>query len=138
MSLAAAEAALAVWSSPAWAAELDALDADCGILARVLPDVQAWLADPEAHPAHQLWSRYARERWVGALDEVALELLSVVCQPVAPAARSPHSRELHTARSAAQVVEAAAQALCWAEGSRSAEVSLRERLRAAALPWLLG
>jgi hypothetical protein len=137
IAIAAAELGLSVWATPAWSEEVDAQDADTQLLASALAQAKTWLGDPRREVADTLWNDLASARLSGVPVEVAIELASVVCQPVSLSARSPHARERDVARSAAQVAEAAARALAWKRAKREADETLRAGIREAVIPWLL-
>lgn len=138
VGVAAAELALRVWSSKAWSEGVSATDADTGALKAVLEAARRWLHEPTPQGANSVWKAVGSYRLTGIPTEAAFELASVIGQPVAPGATSPHSLERSTASSAASVADLAHQALAWdLDSPKRAEEQLRSAIRQEATRWLL-
>ncbi|MCA8926367.1 MAG: hypothetical protein KDD82_31455, partial [Planctomycetes bacterium] len=126
--------ALPRWRAPEVRAAHAIDDDDLATVEAILRLTQAWIERPTQALVDQVVGQCASRALGGLSGDVGLELASVVCQPVASNARSPYSLQQHTARSAAQVVDLASDAVYELGHSEGA---LRDAIRAATIPWLL-
>lgn len=135
IAFAALELALPVWNSAEWKKNVDPGDTKVDLVVQTHRNVKAWLEAPSDSLAARTMGPFMMRPWSGVTAEAAAELASCVSVPSYSLMRSPE-REL--GRSAAKVVELAAQTLEWSEVPKAeAEARIRTACRDAALPFLL-